>query len=124
MTLLAQASSNNSDDGGAAAIVVVLVIVGVLVIWPVVVCFMKGKPGMAILGLLVFTPIAWIGALRLAKPTSSWAKKRYGPAQMEEAERRFGDAGNTKPCPECAERVQADAKVCRFCGYRFDKAPA
>lgn len=25
-----------------------------------------------------------------------------------------------KTCPECAERVQAAANVCRFCGYRFD----
>ncbi|MDE0878544.1 MAG: hypothetical protein OSB00_07745 [Sphingomonas bacterium] len=25
-----------------------------------------------------------------------------------------------KLCPECAEAVKADAKVCRFCGHRFD----
>lgn len=27
-----------------------------------------------------------------------------------------------KRCPECAESVQAAARVCRFCGYRFDGA--
>jgi hypothetical protein len=26
----------------------------------------------------------------------------------------------TKTCPDCAERVKDAAKVCRFCGYRFD----
>lgn len=26
----------------------------------------------------------------------------------------------TKRCPDCAEAVQAAARVCRFCGYRFD----
>jgi TM2 domain-containing membrane protein YozV len=25
----------------------------------------------------------------------------------------------TKPCPQCAERVLRDAKVCRHCGYQF-----
>lgn len=30
----------------------------------------------------------------------------------------------TKVCPECAESVKAEARVCRFCGYRFDGAPS
>jgi hypothetical protein len=27
---------------------------------------------------------------------------------------------DSKMCPECAERVLAGARSCRFCGYRFD----
>ena len=27
----------------------------------------------------------------------------------------------TKQCPECAEQVLAAARMCRFCGYRFDR---
>ena len=25
-----------------------------------------------------------------------------------------------KTCPDCAEKVKAEAKVCRFCGHRFE----
>jgi hypothetical protein len=31
---------------------------------------------------------------------------------------------STKQCPDCAERVLAEARVCRFCGYRFAPPPA
>lgn len=30
----------------------------------------------------------------------------------------------TRTCPQCAESVRAEAKVCRFCGYKFIPDPA
>jgi Uncharacterised protein family UPF0547 len=32
-------------------------------------------------------------------------------------------SGDSKACPQCAERVKAAALVCRFCGYTFHGRP-
>jgi virginiamycin B lyase len=44
----------------------------------------------------------------------------YEPLQSPKRE-IFADG--LKTCPECAERVQGPALVCRYCGYRFDGVP-
>lgn len=53
-----------------------------------VVCFMKGKWVFAILTLFGFTLFGIIGAIRLAKPDSTWAR-RYTDTKMAEAKKRF-----------------------------------
>ncbi|ETA08321.1 MULTISPECIES: hypothetical protein [Gordonia] len=50
-------------------------------------CVVKGKYSTAIVG--VFIPIfAWAGAIRLARPKSTWARRRYSPAKLEKATAR------------------------------------
>ena len=55
----------------------------------VVVCYLKGKLFVGTVGIFV-PPVAFVGALRLAKPRSPWARWRYrtSPAKIERAERR------------------------------------
>lgn len=53
------------------------------------VCALKGKWLFFALGW--FTGVFWIvGACRLAKPQSRWARMRYGERQLTEARQRFG----------------------------------
>jgi len=53
----------------------------------VLLCMLKGKYRFALVG--TFFPLtAWISALRLARPGSPWARRRYSPDRMEKAESR------------------------------------
>jgi hypothetical protein len=53
----------------------------------VIVCVFKGKFKLALFGIFV-PPLAWLGALRLARPGSRWAKRRYGPRRQHRAAER------------------------------------
>jgi lysyl-tRNA synthetase class 2 len=73
--------------GSAAAVVVVSTIVVNMCF--AVVCLMKGKFWTGFFG--VFVPIVGIvGAIRVARPTSPWAHRRYGkkPKRLAKAQRR------------------------------------
>ena len=55
-------------------------------------CFLKGKWVFAALG-IILVPFSLIGCLRLARPRSQWARRRYGVRKMTAAESRYpGDA--------------------------------
>ena len=50
--------------------------------------FLKGKWIFAFVG-IIFWPMAFIGAIRLARPTSLWARKFYGVRQETRAKARY-----------------------------------
>ena len=54
----------------------------------VVVCVTKGRYGLALLGFLV-NLFSIYGAIRLGRPTSIWAKRRYDATKLERAQARF-----------------------------------
>ena len=66
------------DNQGDAELSVRITTIVVLVVdvGCVVVCVLKGKLKLALFGIFV-SPIAYVGAIRLARPTSAWARRRY-----------------------------------------------
>jgi hypothetical protein len=60
-----------------------------LVLGLAVVCFAKGRVLFGVVGLFV-PVVALVGAVRLAHPSSLWARWRYSRPRLERAEVRFG----------------------------------
>jgi hypothetical protein len=73
------------DDPGSIAgtALAVSVITGLAIV-----CFTKGRVLLGVIGLFV-PVVALVGAVRLGKPSSPWARWRYDDARRERAARRF-----------------------------------
>jgi len=46
------------------------------------------------------------------------------PSKIEEPPKIEAEQNEEKVCPDCAETIKAAAKVCRYCGYRFERLEA
>jgi len=73
-----------SGESTVAIIFSVLVTLGICTI-----VALKGKVSTAVIGMFI-PPVAWVGAIRLARPRSWWAKRRYmpGSAKLAKADTR------------------------------------
>lgn len=71
------------------------------------VCFRKGKLMWGVLGVYV-PPIGIVGALRLARPTSAWARKHYGEEKMARSRERYAKEAIAHPPEEPAGGGQGD----------------
>jgi hypothetical protein len=61
-----------------------------------------------------------VGARRARYPFYRTALARGGRLQRM-IRRRDERPDGTKVCADCAETVKAQARICRFCGYRFER---
>ena len=61
----------------------------VLLLAYTIVCLLKGKLATGLIGLVV-PVISLVGAIRLAKPESYWARRHYSPAKLDKSRARFG----------------------------------
>jgi hypothetical protein len=85
--LLLLVGLNPFDDDTQVGEVVLAVSVAVNLGWALL-AILKGRPLLAVIGM--FVPLlAMIGALRLARPSSWWARRRYDSHRMARATRRF-----------------------------------
>ncbi len=91
MMLILLGFSPFSFDTGSVEETVVSIVGALLVFGLVAACFAKQRVLHGTIGFFVF-PIALYGALRLGKPGSPWARRRYGerhPAKQAKAAERF-----------------------------------
>ncbi len=91
VVLLLQASPINTVSGHDAAEVGGYLLTVAINLALAIICIIKGKLATGVIGVIV-PVLALVGALRLAKPTSAWARRRYADAKLSRAERRFGEA--------------------------------
>jgi hypothetical protein len=59
-----------------------------LVLGLAVICFLKGRVLLGVIGLFI-PVVAFAGAVRLAHPSSPWARRRYKGSRLERARERF-----------------------------------
>ena len=86
------------DASGASIVSIVVSVVITLGICAIVA--LKGKVSSAVIGMFI-PPVGWVAAIRLARPGSWWAKRRYADGSHKEA--------------KCEERkARHDRRVRRF----------
>ncbi len=106
MNALAQQYGDSSSGG----LIVWLVILLVAAVIPASIASRKGRN---FVGWYIYGVLLWIVALihsLLLRPN---------PKLIEEKDLKRGEL---KKCPNCAELVKSDARVCRYCGHSFESS--
>jgi hypothetical protein len=87
----------DAGGGGSTVAVVTTVVIGLGL---AAIVALKGKLGAAVIGMFIM-PVAWVAAIRLARPGSFWARRRY-------------PEGSEKLAKARARKERHDRRVRRF----------
>ena len=89
--LLGTAPFGVDDTVNQSGLVALMITVATNILWAVI-CVLKGKIAFGLIGLF-FPLVSIVGALRLAKPDSPWARKRYAarPKKLARSQHRYGE---------------------------------
>ncbi len=87
----------DAGDGGSTLTIVTTVLIDLSIC---AIVALKGKMSTAVIGMFI-PPVAWVGAIRLARPRSWWARRRYKP-------------GSGKLVKAEARKARHDKRVRRF----------
>lgn len=87
MIVLGLAPFDLANQGSSIVDLVVLITIDVLLCAAAI---LKGKPMLGLIGVFI-PPVSLVGAMRLATPTSPWARRRYAPdgSKMARSRARF-----------------------------------
>jgi hypothetical protein len=89
----------STDDGALPIVLYTLAAVAVATV-----AVLKGKIVMGVAGVLL-TPVGLIGAVRLAKPGSFWARRRYQPGSRKLARATARDERHTRRYQRFQDRI-------------------
>ena len=89
----------SADAGTVTIVLTTVVVLGIAVV-----AVLKGKVVLGVAGML-FPPAGIVGALRLAKPGSPWARRRYAPESRKLARATERDARYTRRYQRFQDRV-------------------
>jgi hypothetical protein len=98
MLLVVLGANPLTIDAGSPLAVALSLLATAFVFLMVAICFLKGRVMHGVVGFFVF-PIAIYGASRIGKPSSTWARRRYGkhrPKKQAKAEDRFPPGRRTE----------------------------
>ena len=87
LTLLGLAPFDIHNHSGSIGSLAFVILIDVLLS---ALAILKGKPLLGLIGVFI-PPVSLLGAVRLAAPTSPWARRRYAPdsAKLKRCQKRF-----------------------------------